>query len=99
MADLSIIFVNWNCIAFTEQCIASIVSTVKGIDYEVIVVDNASHDAPCSALIDRFPEIQLILSDENIGFGQANNLGARYSTGEILLFLNPDTLVIDDAIV
>lgn len=98
MAHLSIILVNWNCIAFTEQCIESILSADAGIDYEVIVVDNASADSPCQRLLDRFPWVQLIHSPENIGFGQANNLGVRNSSGEILFFLNPDTLVIGDAL-
>jgi GT2 family glycosyltransferase len=95
---LSIIIVNWNCMAFTEQCIASIYSTVKGVAYEVIVVDNASADAPCQGLTEKFPDLKLVLSDENIGFGRANNLAAQLSLGKILFFLNPDTVLLGDAV-
>ncbi len=98
MIDLSIILVNWNSIAFAEQCIASIQSTVQGLQYEIIVVDNASADAPCQRLSDRFPTAELLLSGTNLGFGGANNLGARQSSGQVLLFLNPDTLLRDDAV-
>jgi GT2 family glycosyltransferase len=98
MKDLSIIFVNWNCVAYTEQAIASILDTTEGIDYEVIVVDNDSADAPCQKLTSRFPWIRLLLSKDNIGFGRANNLGASISTGKYLLFLNPDTLILNNAL-
>jgi GT2 family glycosyltransferase len=98
MTDLSIILVNWNCLDFTEQCIGSICATTHNVDYEVIVVDNASADAPCRGLVEKYPWMKLVLSEQNIGFGRANNLGVRHSTGRNLLFLNPDTLVLKDAL-
>src|SRR5580704_16327152 len=98
MTDLSIILVNWNCLDFTEQCIGSICATTHDVDYEVIVVDNASADAPCQSLVEKFPWMKLVLSEQNIGFGRANNLGVQHSTGRNLLFLNPDTLVLKDAL-
>ena len=98
MTDLSIILVNWNCLAYTEQCLASIRENTSGIDYEVIVVDNDSLDAPCQSLVEKFSWIKLVLSNENLGFGRANNLGVRHSVGKNLLFLNPDTLVQGDAL-
>jgi GT2 family glycosyltransferase len=98
MKDLSIILVNWNSLDFTEQCIASIEANACGLDYEAIVVDNASADAPCSSLTARFPSVTLVLSESNLGFGRANNLAARRSSGRYLLFLNPDTVVLNDAL-
>jgi GT2 family glycosyltransferase len=98
MKELSIILVNWNCITYTEQCLASIRDTVRDSDFEVIVIDNHSADAPCHTLIEQFPWITLLLSDENLGFGRANNLAVNHSTGQYLLFLNPDTLLIGDAL-
>ena len=97
MVSLSFILVNWNCLAFTEQCVAAIFRTVTDVDFEVIVVDNASGDAPCQRLADRFPAVRLILSRENLGFGGANNLAARFASGRILFFLNPDTILLEDA--
>ena len=98
MRELSIILVNWNCIRYTEQCLASIRDTVRDMDFEVIVIDNHSADAPCPTLIEQFPWITLLFSDENLGFGRANNLAVKHSAGEYLLFLNPDTLVLGDAL-
>jgi len=98
MKDLSIILVNWNSLAFAEQCIASICSNAHGLDYEIIVVDNASADAPCNRLVAKFPWVTLLLSERNLGFGRANNLAAQQSSGRNLLFLNPDTVVLGDAL-
>ncbi len=98
MPELSIILVNWNCLEFTLQCIQSVQESTLGIDYEVIVVDNASTDAPCRELAERFPWVKLILSDQNLGFGRANNLGVKHAGGKYFLFLNPDTLVKTNAI-
>ena len=98
MTDLSIILVNWNCLAYTEQCLTSIRETTVGIRYDVIVVDNDSLDSPCQSISDRFPWVKLILATENLGFGRANNLGVLSSEGKNLLFLNPDTVVHGDAL-
>jgi GT2 family glycosyltransferase len=98
MKDLSIIIVNWNSLAFTTDSIASIYATVDGLDFEVIVVDNASRDGDCRSLVEAFPAVKLILSPLNIGFGRANMLGVDHSEGRNLLFLNPDTMVLGDAI-
>jgi GT2 family glycosyltransferase len=98
MTELSIIIVNWNCLAYTEQCLASIRETANGINVEVIVVDNNSADAPCRSLSEKFPWARLVLSRENVGFGLANNLGVLHSDGKHLLFLNPDTIVLEGAL-
>jgi GT2 family glycosyltransferase len=96
--DISIIVVNWNSIAFTRDCIASIRTSMHGQDYEIVVVDNASQD-DCSCLLsDASVPLKVINSPSNLGFAGANNLGFEHSTGDKLLFLNPDTLVRKDAI-
>lgn len=95
--DLSIIIINWNSIEFTVGCCASIQSTTHGLEYEVIVVDNASEDEG-QILAARLPTVHLVLSNRNLGFAGANNLGVDHSSGQALLFLNPDTLVTADAI-
>jgi GT2 family glycosyltransferase len=95
--DLSIIIVNWNSAEFTKNCIASLHSTIKGLDYEIIVVDNASDEDLYGALQDAFPPVELVCLEHNIGFARANNVGFEHSRGANVLFLNPDTLVLDDA--
>ncbi|HXW15181.1 MAG TPA: glycosyltransferase family 2 protein [Terriglobia bacterium] len=89
--DLSIIIVNWNSAGFTIPCISSIYTQTHGLDFEVLVVDNASTDDSCRAIQERWPSVKLITSPQNLGFARANNLGFQNSSGRILLFLNPDT--------
>lgn len=96
--DLSIIIVNWNSIDFTRECVASIRANVRDLEYEVIVVDNASQDDMCCLFSETMPSLKLVNSSTNAGFAGANNLGFLHSRGKRLLFLNPDTLVLGDAV-
>jgi GT2 family glycosyltransferase len=96
--DLSIIIVNWNSLAHLNKCLASIYENTRGLEFEVIVVDNASFDGSGELIASRFPQAQFIQSQTNLGFACANNLGFAQSSGRALLFLNPDTEVIGDAL-
>jgi GT2 family glycosyltransferase len=96
--DLSIIIVNWNSAEFVRKCVQSIIDSTSGINYEIIVVDNASFDG-CDQVLREFgPNVKYVQSDKNLGFSRANNLAARASSGASLLFLNPDTQIVDSAI-
>jgi GT2 family glycosyltransferase len=95
---LSVIIVNWNSKEYVRACVASIVATTSAIEYEIIVVDSASFDG-CGDMLHRlFPQVRFIQSHENLGFGGASNLGARHARGDVLLMLNPDTVVHSNAI-
>lgn len=98
MVDVSIIIVNYNTFNSTKKCIESIYEFTNEINFEVILVDNNSKDQPIEKLLDVFPRILLIKNDENLGFGIANNIGAERASGEFVLFLNSDTLFIDDVL-
>jgi hypothetical protein len=98
MTDLSIIFVNWNSTEYLRQCLESLYAHTSGINFEIVVVDNASPQNDVSVLKEQFPDIHLILSKENLGFAGGNNVGFAQSAGEHVLFLNPDTKLLDPAI-
>lgn len=89
--DLSVIIVNWNSASYAIRCIESIRSFTSGLDFEIIVVDNASTDDSCRILRESFPDLKLICSPGNLGFARANNLGFESCSGRNVLFLNPDT--------
>lgn len=97
-AVLSIICVNWNSLGYLTQCIESIYENVPSVPFEIIVVDNASPEGGVDTLQHRFPQVRLVRSDRNLGFAGANNLGFRYSRGQYILLLNPDTRIIGSAI-
>src|SRR5215510_3484834 len=88
----SIIIVSFNSRQKVIQCLDSLGRTISA-DCEIIVVDNASVDGSAEAVETSFPDVILIRSNTNCGFGAGSNLGARRAAGGYLIFLNPDTLV------
>jgi GT2 family glycosyltransferase len=96
--DLSIIIVNWNSVEYVLDCIPSILRWTASVRFEVIVIDNASPKGNIDEIATRFPQVQLVRSKHNLGFAGANNLGFGISTGEYVLFLNPDTQLTEPAI-
>lgn len=92
--------VNYNTKDLTLDAVTSVFSSVQDPDFvvEVIVVDNASVDGSAEAIRARFPDICVVRSEENIGFGRGNNLGATHATGNALFLLNTDTIVRPGAI-
>ncbi|SRR6266404_189848 len=96
--ELSIIIVNWNSAEYLRECVASIFANTAGISFEVIVVDNASYDGSGKMLLREFPDVLFIQSEQNLGFSKANNLAFERSSGSSLLFLNPDTVILNAAV-
>lgn len=96
--DLSIIIVNWRSARLVLECIQSIRKETTGIDYEFIVIDNASFDGCGQLLRESGLDVVYIESNANLGFAKANNLAYASSQGESLLFLNPDTIVLGSSI-
>ncbi|PKM91677.1 hypothetical protein CVU82_00500 [Candidatus Falkowbacteria bacterium HGW-Falkowbacteria-1] len=89
--DLSVVIVNYKSKEKTKVCLESILkSDLKGLDFEVILVENASGDRFDDLSFD-FNNFKLIESDKNLGMGGGNNLGINKATGDFVLILNPDT--------
>ena len=96
--DLSLIIVNWNSKAYLRQCLVSLAQHCTVAHTEIIVVDSGSYDGCEQMLAKEFSRVKFVQSAQNIGFARANNLGAQYANGEHLLFLNPDTLFLEDSL-
>lgn len=94
--QLSVIILNYNVRYFLEQCVLSVQQALKGVDAEVIVVDNNSPDDSCAMMKARFPHIKLIENKVNAGFPKGNNIGVAAAKGEYVCILNPDTVVAED---
>lgn len=94
---VSIVVVSFNTREMTLDCLRSVYAETR-TPFELIVVDNASSDGSAEAIAAEFPEAKLLAEGDNHGFAKANNIAARHATGEYLLLLNPDTVVLDGAI-
>ena len=90
---VSVVFVSYNTRELTLRAIETLYADIETAAFgvEVIVVDNNSHDGSSEAIAGRFPDVILIRSEENLGFGRGNNRGARSASGRFLFFLNTDT--------
>ena len=96
--NVSVVYVNYKTVSLILNSIESIKKHTNDISYEIIVVDNNSGDNSEKLLTSIYPEVVFIQAEENLGFGKANNLGVDVAKGEMVLFLNPDTLLENDAI-
>ncbi len=94
---VSIIIVNYNTLLLTKNCIESIIAKTFGVEYEIILVDNASSDGS-QEFFANDARIKFIEAGRNLGFGKANNLGVNQANGDYVFFLNSDTLLLNNAI-
>jgi N-acetylglucosaminyl-diphospho-decaprenol L-rhamnosyltransferase len=107
--DLTVIIVSWNVRDLLSRCLHSLVAEASPSDQdlslriggslvEIVVVDNASADGSAEMIRAEFPQVRLLVNDDNRGFAAASNQGLALSRGRQLLLLNPDTEVLGDAL-
>ncbi len=92
--DLAVIIVNYNTVELLDNCLKSVfkAASPKG-GMEVIVVDNDSKDGSPEMVKEKYKQVKLIESKENLGFAKGNNVGVEIASSKYLLFLNSDTIV------
>jgi GT2 family glycosyltransferase len=95
---LAVIIATFNSAADIERCLASLRAAPPRVTHEITVVDNASTDATVALVRSQFPGTRMIVAPRNLGFAAANNLAIRETSSELLLLLNPDTVVRPGAI-
>ena len=98
MTALSIIIVNYKTPGLVIDCLRTVYEQGGGLDFEVIVIDNASGDDSRERILRAFPDVRWSDMGYNAGFARANNAGIRMSQGDTVLLLNSDTLVEGGAI-
>ena len=96
--ETSICIVNWNAKEDLYHCLLSLAEQDVASRLEIIVVDNDSSDHSAEMVQTQFPHVGLIANNRNLGFATANNQAVRQSSGEFLLILNPDTIVMKGAL-
>ena len=95
---LDIVIVSYRCRTLLRDCLKSLSAFPPADGARVWVVDNASEDGTVEMVKEEFPEVELIASDENLGFSKANNLAIRRGSAPYVLALNPDTLMTGGAL-
>ncbi len=96
--DVSIIVISYNTKKYTKKCLESIYQKTKDIDFDIFVVDNNSSDGSQEMIKYNFPQIKLIENEQNVGFGCANNQAIKLSKAKYVFLLNPDTILLNNAI-
>lgn len=95
-AKVSIIIVTYNNLNLNRLCLERLYERTEWPNLEVIVIDNASTDGTPEYLKQaklKYPNLQIVLNDQNLGFAAANNIGLKIASGEYLVLLNNDTVV------
>ena len=95
---ISVTIVTFNSSQTIDRCLKSLHAQVDPPRFEVIVVDNSSTDDTAEKIKCNYPNVQLIESATNVGFGTAQNRASKSASGEFLLILNPDTSLEPDAL-
>ncbi len=96
--NVDVIIVSYNSEKFLKHCIESITEKTTGVEYSIVVVDNSSTDNSVKTIKNNFKKIKLIENKENIGFSRAVNQAIRETDSEFILLLNPDTVLVNNAI-
>jgi len=102
--DLSIVIVSYNTKKITQDCLESINRSLTGtkIKYEIVMIDNDSHDGSQELLekLANDPKNNLVYKQtrDNLGFGRGNNLGVKIAKGKYILLLNSDTIILNRSI-
>ena len=96
--DVTVIIVSYNVIEFLQKCLESLIKNSTKYKYEIFVVDNNSTDGSADKIKSNFPQVHWIQNYQNEGFAAANNQAIRQSSGRYIWMLNPDTILVDDAL-
>jgi N-acetylglucosaminyl-diphospho-decaprenol L-rhamnosyltransferase len=96
--DVTVIIVTYNSEKDIRACLESVFKERNHVSQQVIVLDNNSSDRTAAIVREEFPQVKLLIPDSNLGFAGGNNEAARHADGEFLLLLNPDTIILRNAI-
>ena len=98
MSQLDIVLVSYNTAEYTKRAVQSVYEETQDTDFRIIMVDNDSKDNSVELIESEFPDVHIIQTGANLGFAGGVNVGAKASNSDYVLLLNPDTVILDNAI-
>ena len=96
---ISVGIVTYNNADTIYKCIDSILEHSSNVDFNLYVYDNGSRDGTIEIIQKNFPKVQLILGNENIGFGSAHNRIVKVVKSDVHVIVNPDVFIVNDVFV
>jgi N-acetylglucosaminyl-diphospho-decaprenol L-rhamnosyltransferase len=99
VADITIAIVNYNTAVLLDRLFSALAAARGRLRLQIIVIDNVSRDNSLDILREKYPFVELIANDSNVGFGRANNQALAHMRGRYLLLLNTDAFVSPDTLV
>ncbi len=97
-STLAIVIISFNVRKLLQECLASVYQQTRHTRMEIWVIDNQSHDDSVAMLKEKFPQVHLIENPANAGFTRANNQVIPQCRSDLILLLNPDTVIRDGAL-
>ncbi len=97
-SSLAVVIISFNVRKLLKECLESVYRETKRTRLDVWVIDNHSRDDSVQMLKESFPQVHLIENEENLGFTRANNQAIAKCQSDLILLLNPDTLIQDGAL-
>lgn len=95
---VSVIIINYNTYATTVQCVESVIAHTRDLSFEIILIENGTGQFHSGNVQPFGGRVQLIVSDTNLGFAGANNLGIRHASGAYILLMNSDIILKENSI-
>ena len=98
--EISVVIPNWNGERLISRCLSAVQHSARrsGRRFEIVVVDDASNDESCALIGQRFPDVQLLVNETNLGFGRTTNRGVEAAAGALVIFFNNDMVCSKDCI-
>lgn len=98
MIQISIVIVNYKAYDLLKDCLNSIYTYTIDVSFEIILVDNNSDEDKLLDIVKKYTSLRIIAINHAVGFAEANNRAIEVANGKYILFLNNDTIFVENTL-